>query len=127
MRTALLVQQGRFARRPWLEPAHCRLDTQIPSKHNAKAAVRQCKPNLIFMTNESGGASTLLFAETGMTVFEYRRIGFKRVAPKIHSTVLQGNSIRASVRELVHRRKGQDRFTRRGHFETPNGWDGHQA
>jgi len=77
MRTAPLVQQGRFARRPWLEPEHCRLDTQIPSKHNAKAAVRQCKPNLILRTNESGGAGTLLFAETGMTVFEYRRIGFK--------------------------------------------------
>lgn len=121
MRTALLVQQGRFARRPWLEPECCRLDTQIPSKHNAKAAARQRKPNLIFRTNESDGANTLLLAETGMTVFEYRHVAFKRGAPKIHGTVLQGNSIRASARELVHRRKGQDRFKRRGHPETPNG------
>ena len=92
MRTALLVQQGRFARRSWLEPEYCRIDSQIPSKNNAKAAVRQRKPNLILRTNESGGASTFLFAETGMTVFEHRRIGFKRGAPKIHRTVLQGNS-----------------------------------
>ena len=115
MRIALLIQQGRFARRPWLDPEHCRLDAQIPSKNNAKAPVRQCKPNLIFRTNESSRASALLFAETGMTVFEYRRIGFEGGAPKIHGTVLQGNAIRASARKLVRRRKGQDRFTRRGH------------
>jgi hypothetical protein len=35
MRTTLLVQQGRFARWPWLEPERCRLDPQIPGKHNA--------------------------------------------------------------------------------------------
>jgi len=35
MRTALMVQQGRFARWPWLEPERCRLDPQIPGKHNA--------------------------------------------------------------------------------------------
>jgi len=127
MRTALLVQQGRFARRPRLKQECCRLDTQIPSKNNAKAAVRQCKPNLVLRTKESGGASMLLFAETGMTVFEYRRIGFKRATPKIHSTVLQSNSIRASARELVYWRKGQDWFKRGRHCRNSKWMDGHQA
>jgi hypothetical protein len=36
--------------------------------------MRERKPIVILTTNESAGASALLFAETGMTALQYRRI-----------------------------------------------------